>query len=119
MAIALEPGAWKSEPRRRACHRAGSAANSRRAKLDAGKVPQSGDLAILASLDNDRAKFFWRLQASLGVHVQLEIDAGQGRGGADDASGRLDVLLTDRVGDIARGKATLGHFCGSSQMRME
>src|SRR5690606_26111262 len=81
-----------------------------RAHLDAGDVPEAGDLPFRAGLDDDVAEFLRRAQAALRVDVELEVHVGRRRRGADDAGGGLHVLLADRVGDVACGKRMLGRL---------
>ncbi|MCY1228762.1 hypothetical protein D9M72_410960 [compost metagenome] len=44
----------------------------------------------------------------MSVDGKLQVEAGHGGRGADDAGGRLDVLTAHRIGDVACGKTALG-----------
>ena len=76
-------------------------------EFNAGDVAQTRHGAVGAGLHDDVAELFRRLQPALCIHGQLQIDADQAGGGTDNAGRGLDILLADRLGDVACGQLTL------------
>ena len=89
------------------------------AKLDAGHIPKQDQPAVLGRLDDDVAEVARVLETALGRHRVLEGRSRIRRRRADRAAGHLNILIAQRLHDIARSHAEADSFSGSSQMRSE
>ncbi len=79
-----------------------------RTELDARDIAQARHRPTLGGLDDDVAEFLDRLQAPLGVHRKLDVDALESGRGTHDARGGLHVLLADGRDDVVGRHAMLG-----------